>query len=37
MSIGLRMISEMKRIASEQRVTLPPLGDFIKAYQNAPA
>jgi hypothetical protein len=35
MSIGLRIISEMKRIASEQQITLPPLDDDLSLHQTS--
>jgi hypothetical protein len=34
MSIKLRIISEVKRVAAEPQAALPP---FIKAYENVPA
>jgi hypothetical protein len=34
MSIGLTIISEVKRIAAEPQAALPP---FIKAHENVPA
>jgi acyl carrier protein len=33
MSIRLRIISEMQRIAAEQQVTLPPLGDDLSLHE----
>jgi acyl carrier protein len=33
MSIRLRIISEMQRIAAEQRVTLPPLDDDLSLHE----
>ena len=34
MATGLRIISEVKRVAAEPQVALPP---FIKAHENVPA
>jgi acyl carrier protein len=33
MSIRLRIISEMKRVAAEQQVTLPPLDDHLSLHE----
>jgi hypothetical protein len=35
MPIRLRIVSEMKRIASEQQVTLPPLDDDLSLHQTS--